>query len=147
MTAETITDRELADFFDGYVTAALLSSNDNADESGGEPLDSNYGLDDITPETRAAMRADCVKFLESALPLIRQAEALADDDEWILPQGADCTVMEYAGHDFWLTRAGHGVGFWDGDWPDGIGEALDKLAESFGEYNLYVGDNGQIDGD
>lgn len=147
MTAEPITETETDEFFTAYVAAALWSSNDNADESGGEPLDSNYGVDDIHPDTRAAMLADCRRFLESALPLIRRAEALADDDEWSLPQGADCSVMEYAGHDFWLTRAGHGVGFWDGDWPDGIGEALDKLAESFGEYNLYVGDNGQIGGD
>ena len=27
-----------------------------------------------------------------------------------------CPVDEYAGHDFWLTRNGHGAGFWDGDW-------------------------------
>ena len=25
---------------------------------------------------------------------------------------------ERIGHDFWLTRNGHGAGFWDGDWDD-----------------------------
>jgi hypothetical protein len=47
-------------------------------------------------------------------------------------------VMEYAGHDFWLTRNHHGAGFWDGDWEQSAGEKLTALAESFGEFNLYT---------
>ena len=45
-----------------------------------------------------------------------------------------------AGHDFWFTRNGHGVGFWDR--PEKYGEAytkmLTKIAESFGSaYAVY----------
>lgn len=43
----------------------------------------------------------------------------------------------------WLTRNGHGTGFWD----RGLGErgdALTKSAESFGDAVLYVGDDGRI---
>lgn len=37
--------------------------------------------------------------------------------------------------DFYLTRNGHGAGFWDGDYPDEIGEKLTEMAHSFGEIN------------
>lgn len=52
--------------------------------------------------------------------------------------------IEQAGHDFWLTRNGHGAGFWDGDWSEGdntfIADLLTKVAESFGEaYAVHRG--------
>lgn len=37
-----------------------------------------------------------------------------------------------AGHDFWLTRNGHGAGFWDGDWPK-YGDMFTKWAQGYGE--------------
>ena len=43
--------------------------------------------------------------------------------------------IEQAGHDFWLTRNGHGTGFWDR--PEIYGEhnakRFTKVSESFGE--------------
>ncbi len=138
----------LDEFLDAYVTAALWSSTDESDDSGGEPLDRNYDESDIAPETLAKMRADCAAFLAHKLGgrLISIAERLEAEGMWSLPAEADCTVMEYAGHDFFLTRCGHGVGFWDGDWPKGIGEALDKLAHEFGSFDLYIGDDERIYG-
>ncbi|QNP78372.1 hypothetical protein [Agrobacterium tumefaciens] len=49
-----------------------------------------------------------------------------------------------AGHDFWLTRCGHGAGFWDGDWPEPAASVLTTASEEFGNVDLYVGDDGQI---
>ena len=49
-----------------------------------------------------------------------------------------------AGHDFWLTRNGHGAGFWDGDWPLPYADLLDKAAQAAGTCDLYVGDDGMI---
>lgn len=49
-------------FFDAYVECALWSTTDNADESGGQPLDRNYGPGDIEPETLERMRKDCDQF-------------------------------------------------------------------------------------
>lgn len=40
------------------------------------------------------------------------------------------------GHDFWLTRQGHGVGFWDREGeglPSELGDALTEQAKAFGE--------------
>ena len=39
---------------------------------------------------------------------------------------------EQAGQDLWLTRNRHGAGFWDGDWPDAVGERLTEAAHSMG---------------
>jgi hypothetical protein len=48
-----------------------------------------------------------------------------------------------AGHDFWLTRNGHGAGFWDRGLGD-IGDRLSVAARAFGEVNLYVGDDKKL---
>jgi hypothetical protein len=109
----------LDDFFDAYVTCALWSSTDLADESGGEPLDANYGPEDIEPETIEEMRADCADFIELA--------GMESRHNW----NADS-----AGHDFWLTRNGHGAGFWDRGQPDG--DELTKLAHTYGGVDLLV---------
>ena len=112
-------------FTTAYIEAALWSSTDESDGQGGEPLDANYGLDDIAPETLARIISDCEAF----------QEANVDDI------GGE---LEQAGHDFWLTRNGHGAGFWDGDWDDDIGQRLTEASDVYGTVDLYVGDDGLI---
>lgn len=104
---------------DAYITAALWSSNDESDESGGDPLDKNYGPGDVAAATKAKMRADVVKFLT---------------ENWRDIDGK----YRRAGRDFWLTRNGHGAGFWDGDWPKGVEDRLTAASKRFGETNLFV---------
>lgn len=115
-------------FFDAYVTAALWSSNDESRDDGGDPLDENYSAGDISLATLEAMRVDCDKFQTD------NAAAL---------ESAGLTEAQ-AGHDFWLTRNGHGCGFWDGDWPEPQATQLTSAAETFGEFNLLIADNGLI---
>ena len=112
---------KLDTFTAAYVEAALWSSTDDA----GTPLDVAYSTADIAPETLAQMVADCQRFQ-------------ADND---LSEGK----LERAGHDFWLTRCGHGAGFWDGDWPE-TGDKLTEASKAFGNVDLYVGDDGKIYG-
>lgn len=116
---------ELDDFTRAYITCALWSTNDGSDESGGCPLDDNYGPEDIAPSALAAIIRDCAAFQEA------HAEDIATDPS-------------QAGHDFWLTRNGHGAGFWDGDWPEPAATRLTKAAKACGEVWLYVGDDGRI---
>lgn len=55
---------------------------------------------------------------------------------------------DQCGHDFWLTRNGHGAGFWDRDGFD-RSEALQRLdaaARAAGGCDLYLGDDGTIYG-
>lgn len=48
------------------------------------------------------------------------------------------------GHDFWLTRNGHGAGFWDRG-LGALGDELTKRCKPYGEASLYVGDNGEVE--
>jgi len=108
-------------FAQQYVKTALwLSTDDN-----GNPLDDNYDIRSISPDSLKIMVDDCSRF---------QAENA------VLMEGLE---PKQCGHDFWLTRNGHGAGFWD----RGLGEIGDKLtaaAEAFGESNIYIGDDGRL---
>lgn len=114
-------------FTRAYFDAVLWSSSDNSDDSGGEPLDKNYSISDIADETRDEMIADCASF----------------QDRFVEQIGSE---LEQAGQDFWLTRNGDGVGFWDGGWPEPAATELTNGAKEYGEYYLYVDDDGQIHG-
>lgn len=117
-------------FTQAYIQTALWSTTDRADETGGDPLDHNYSPSDISPDCLAAMVADCAKFQAS------------EGVSGMIMRGYEWADLWCAGHDFWLTREGHGAGFWDGDWADG--ERLTELSKTFGAFDLYVGDDGQI---
>jgi hypothetical protein len=119
-------------FTQAYFEAALWSSVDDNDE----PLDQNYSVSDIAPETRDKMIADCAAFQEKYGYLITEDNRTYTSGEW--------SVDELAGHDFWLTRNGHGSGFWAGGWVKSIGEALSLAAKSFGSFELYVDDERRI---
>jgi hypothetical protein len=114
--------RKLDTFTRAYIECALWSSTDEHDE----PMDSVFGIDDLADETLTAMVADCEAFQRNH----------ADD----LSTG----TLEQAGHDFWLTRNGHGAGFWDGDWANDVGRRLTDAAHVYGECTLYAGDDGRI---
>ena len=120
-------------FTRAYVKTALWSSNDGDDE----PLDANYGIDDIDPDTLSKRVADCAAFQARHYDLI-VAEGSC------LRCGPDYDEVGHAGHDFWLTRNGHGAGFWDGDWSKVAGTILDNAAKAYPEIDLYVGDDGKI---
>ncbi len=128
----------LEQFFDGYCTTALWSSMDESDERGGEPMDANYTVYDIAPDTLAAMHRDCKAFYEQFAGIIESDKA---------PPAVDLDGQAgRAGHDFWLTRNGHGAGFWDGDWPEPDATTLTSASEQSGEFTLYIGDDGKIYG-
>lgn len=57
----------------------------------------------------------------------------------------DNYYLDSIGHDFWLTRNGHGAGFWDGDLPEELGKKLTKISEEFGNIGLYINDSLEID--
>lgn len=53
--------------------------------------------------------------------------------------------MEQLGRDFWLTRNGHGAGFWDRTLgTEENRQVLTKIAKIFGEVNIYKGDDGRL---
>lgn len=113
--------------YNAYVEAALWSSTDESDESGGVPLDENYSEDDLSDEAKHDMFRDVSHFVGANSGLIFRA-------------GLDA---EQVGHDFWLTRNGHGTGFWDRG-LGAVGEELSKAAKAYGSSDIYVGDDGLL---
>lgn len=103
-------------------TIEALYSTDTG-EDGQPPVDA-----DLSDETLADLRADCRSFW-------RRYGCFVD---------ASDMSPEQAGHDFWLTRNGHGAGFWDGDWPEPYAEMLTKGSKCYGEFETYLGDDGLI---
>jgi hypothetical protein len=47
--------------------------------------------------------------------------------------------FKQAGHDFHLTRNGHGCGFWDGDWAEPGATVLTDWSKTFGSSELDTG--------
>ena len=123
---------KLDNFTKAYIEAALWSSTDDA----GEPLDN--GEHELAPETEAKMLADCERFQSE------QSKYLETDYRSQARASGECAVEESAGHDFWLTRCGHGAGFWDGDWEEPAATKLTEASKTFGNVDLYIGDDGLI---
>jgi hypothetical protein len=122
-------------FTRAYLRCALWSSNDNSTESGGEPLDRNYIVDDIAEESVKKAIEECREF-QNSYP----AE---------LDRFCEERSIERAGHNFWLNRNGHGSGFWD----EGYGETksfqnacavLSKASKECGTSDAYIGDDGKV---
>lgn len=127
----------LDDFTKHYIICALWSSTDDD----GEPLGNKYSINYIADETVERMRADCDRF---------RAENAADIATAVSPKPGEWSADEQVAHDFWLTRNGHGSGFWDNyngiPYSEEVGDRLTKSAQKFGTFDLYIGDDGEIYG-
>jgi len=123
------------EFIQAYIECALWSSNnDRIDPEGhGCPLDEDHGPEDLTANARATVLDDCLEFIE----------ANAADLEY-------CLASE-AGRDFWLTRNGHGAGFWDRWHGDNaaelraVCERLSDAAKARGESYMESTGDGQVE--
>ena len=122
--------QDFDDAYDALIECALWSSLAWGPTPDDEPIsaDELHSEWDIDEAIRAELRADVRAFME--------------DNE------ADLEGMspEQIGHDFWLTREGHGTGFWD----RGLGAAGTRLTEAARVYGeVYLGlywrwnDNGE----
>jgi len=133
MTTKKKTWEDMDEFTRQYAESALWSSVHYTTVDGeecDEPLDKNHGVEDLSAECIEQMTKDCDAFREANEGLLEKANEMG------LGEGS-------CGHDFWLTRNGHGAGFWD----RGIEEVGDKLTEAckaYGEVYLDVGDDGKL---
>jgi hypothetical protein len=109
-------------FTRAYIEAALWSSEDDF----GEPLERNYDAAAFAPEALHKIEQECADFQEDNAELLSR--------HWDAAQ---------AGHDFWLTRNGHGTGFWDRGHGK-AGEILTQAAHRAGERTIYDGDDGKL---
>lgn len=127
-------ESELAAMVDGYLEAALWSSSCDCillEEYDCDSLDNHADMGDIPTAEYGAVSA-----------LLREFTATHESD--VLGYLAERDAAHF-GHDFWLTRSGHGVGFWDRGLGD-LGRRLTDNCRPYGEAWPYVGDDGLVYG-
>lgn len=134
--AVAVSLNDLDDFTRGYLVCALWAENDEYDERGGNPLDENYGLEDFAPEALAQAVRECRDFQAAQAADLAEAYKLYNVTDGTSPE-------DYAGHDFWLTRNGHGAGFWDRGFG-AVGDRLSKATKPYGSCSVYVGDDNRL---
>lgn len=129
---------------DSYLETAVWSSSDwdDMDDSDNpRPLDENYDANDFSDEARAAASRDCAEFLD-ALDNIE-----IDEERTLFDCADEAQGLSRIGHDLWLTRNGHGAGFWDGDyaeWGDSITEVVYDTFGRYSELYIYADSDGRL---
>ena len=125
----------LNDFAKGYVEAMFFTNGDMCDDDEGRL--NSIGVEGLTARSIENIAADCANFEEEAADILDEVTA-----------GASSYDMRRAGNDFWFTRQGHGTGFWDRtelQFDDvNFGGILSKIAKTFGEVYVEIGDDGLI---
>lgn len=123
LASESLTAHNLRDLVDGFIEALFFAETPDDERDA-------WANAELAPEALARIIADCVSFAYSARP-------------WF----GDNATMEQIGHDFLLTRNGHGAGFWDRenlyDAPGSTG-VLSRIAQGYGQVEPYLGDDGRI---
>jgi|SRR5882672_661127 len=120
----------LDEFTRGYVTCMFFTSTGSGDDDDLE----HATLAELAPETWTRIETDCAAFQFIAPHMLTMA---CERDGYNAGR---------AGHDFWLTRNGHGAGFWDRDELEAsdLGDKLSTIARRFGSCDLYRGDDNNL---
>lgn len=123
-----------ADVLQGYLESLVwtgtLDFMTNTAEFGGEcltsdgVLDSVLDADDLAPEIVESVTSDVDSFIEQVGEYLKY---------WDLPVHLTASQL---GHDFNLTRNGHGAGFWDRGYGE-LGDWLTRVAQAMGSQALY----------
>ena len=125
----TLSSSQVQDGFEAYLEAAFGTTTDDD----GELLEANYSVSDLSPSAKSRLLNEFFNF-------VKRVDKLVPDHDF---SPADLAS------DFWMTRNGHGTGFWDNQgkpWQDEeVAKMLTDIAHSFGEQDLYISDAGQVE--
>ncbi len=108
-----------------YLICALWASTNDA----GEPMDKDFEVEDFNKLAIESAEKEINDFLQ-----LLEAENILWEESM---------NEEQFGHDFWLTRNRHGVGFWDRGLGE-LGKKLTEWAHSYGSSDVYEGENGEL---
>lgn len=140
ITAPGLPDRYADEFATAYIECALWSESagitvaDDGTVTSSPDDDTsfvshNFDASDLTAEAEASMRADCDAFIADNTVDLLTVAGLHRESGW--------TSAEQSGHDFWLTRNGHGAGFWDRGYG-AVGGRLSNACDPYGESHLMA---------
>ena len=122
--AATDAGHDLDDFTKGYIMSMYFTDTGEDDQPDSEA--------DLDPDALKRIIKDCDDFQSQSKYLDLALDTLGGSRDY-----------SHAGHDFWLTRNGHGAGFWDGDWG-AFGPDLTREARTYGEIYTYKTDTGEM---
>jgi hypothetical protein len=125
-------------FVRGYIEAMFFTDTGTGDDAENNLEHAN--VHELSASAWERITRDCENFQSYAKAWLIHAYEADDYSE------------EQAGRDFWYTRNGHGVGFWDRPqlehtaWhrKDSLGNALSEMCERYGDATLYRGDDGHL---
>jgi hypothetical protein len=122
----TMPQTNLDTFTAAYIEAVYFTETGDGDQPSGEI--------EMSSELRDAIIAECAEWQVDNAKLLAEAYERVGYDE------------ARAGHDFWLTRNGHGAGFWCRDELEGdsLGDRLSLAAKAAGVHEVYEGDDGLL---
>lgn len=155
MTRPKINGADLVDyvaaFTRGTLTALLWADLlEDGPDGEGEPIEHGSGEFDpepwlalVGPEEYLAELIEAAEFVAGWADELVAAAQVWGDGPMAGPRGMLSTA-ERAGHNFHLSRNGHGAGWWDCGLPDELGEKLHKASQRYGERHAYhgIGANG-----
>ncbi len=119
-----MTNANFDTFLDAYLECLFWSSTNWETED--ENFD-DHCFDDLSAESMVEVVEECQNFFDT------NSHAFKDQES-------------QAGHDFCLTRNGHGAGFWDRPemYDEDDAKTLTTASETYGTQGLYLGDDGQL---
>ena len=134
-----LSDADIDDMVDGYLECQLWAGLDYDNQVDGEPVpyDENYDRSDISPEYVKHVRDELTEVVAQHPLAVRMY--LRGSGRYY-PVHTD-ERNELFGHDFYLTREGHGAGFWDRGLGE-LGDYLTGIAKSYGSADMLY-DNGE----
>lgn len=116
-------DKEIKTNLNYY--AAYFEAMFWADIDGSDDIKGIYDISDISQVSMWGIFKDLDSFFDQAGDILEETEY----------------THEQACHDFYLTRCGHGVGFWEADHcTEEQGEKLTEIAQSFGTVDITESD-------
>jgi hypothetical protein len=153
---ETIAPQDLNEILKGYIEAALWTEEEqlrNDAESFNDTIqaDNDYDEEDTDVDKLVRITNDFQKktidsFGREDIDADSLIKAYTDIKEFIrlagdnaVNEAIDEKGYEQLGHDIWLTRNGHGAGFFDHSYENE--QPLMNAAKALKEVDLYVGDD------
>lgn len=137
-------------FTQAYVECLLWSTTAHGDEipedSDRSFQDLNYDASDLSPETLAQVSKDCSAFQSDNALDLALVTSTPEPDTYSAQRAVrplSGWTMARMGHDFWLTREGHGAGFWDEYYgaDKDLVDAFKRLTDAsrpYGSFDLYL---------
>jgi hypothetical protein len=140
----------------GYVEAALWTEEESLRDQQGD--DGVYDDDEEDTELDKLIRLTSQLNSKGIISFSREdieSDSLIDAymgikkfiklcGEDLIHRAIDEFGAEQLGHDFWLTRNGHGAGFFDRGYDEEDENILMKASRDMGSVDLYINDNNQL---